>query len=100
MPDAHITFCKFGSARGEIVPTLKGPFTTEVKTLSGSNQATTAAAGGEFDVVRVYCPDADFYMAIGATPDATVSGARVRIAAGTPEVFSPRPGEKVAVVQV
>jgi hypothetical protein len=64
---------------------------------TGTAGTISNAIGVGIDAVRVVCTTAA-YVAIGKDPTATTSD--VYMAAGVPEVFIARSGEKVSAIQV
>lgn len=91
----QITFCKVGFlVFGAALPMTDGESAvTESVTPSGSNQQSSASTRPH---VRI-ATDTAVYVAIGASPDATVTTARFWMPANSVEYFQIEVGNKVAI---
>lgn len=91
-----LTFCNVGFLRfGASVPAMDGEsMISQSITASASNQQSSA---GTLPIVRV-ATDAAIYVAIGTSPDATVTTGRLWMPASSVEYFQIEIGNKVAVI--
>lgn len=71
--------------------------TVEAETVSGANAATTAAAAGGQNVVRVVS-DTVCYVSFGSAPNAGTDAVRYYMPANVVEYFRVSPGDKAAVI--
>jgi hypothetical protein len=96
MPLTHIAFCQVGVAsRGGAVPVPDGEsVVSSAITPSGSNQQSAAS---QLPFVRI-ATDTAIYVAIGTSPDATVTTSRTYMPANCIDYYQIELGNKVAVV--
>lgn len=103
MASAAISFCTAGNRSVEggtmAVPRMGGA-TSEIVTVGGTSQASTAASPnpGRTGFVSISAIDGGLWATAGAAPVAVVGEAGFAVMAGQTRDFAVEPGDKIAVI--